>query len=912
MASTLLSTKLHIPAHRPGLVPRPHLIERLEAGLRGKLTLVSAPAGFGKTTALSEWVRYRDQSVAWLSLDKNDNELLGFLTYLIAALQRIDGDIGVDIQSVLEESLSPQFDILLTRLVSEIECIQDKFIAVLDDYHLIDSKPVHDALNFLIEYLPPSMHLVVLGRADPPLPISRLRVQGEVNEIRTPDLRFTKSEMIAFLNDLMGFNLSSKDIDTLERRTEGWIASLQLAALSMQGQDDRQAFIADFSGSHRYIIDYLVDEVMRQHPEDVQLFLMRTSILERFCSSLCEVVIGGDGIKEQSILDYLDRANLFLIPLDDHREWYRYHHLFADFLEQRLGEVEAQHIPELHRRASQWYESQGLVDEAIQHALVGGDQDSAIRLVDEIAPDLVVRRESNKLLKLVEQLPADRCQAFPMLCLWHAWALLFLGQLDKVEPVLEIVEANQKQASRIPIPGYVSTIRAYLANQRGHLEQAIDLSERALDLLSSAQTERITLIFRGAIIIWLGVNHRLLGDLDRASQLFVEAASLNHEAGNFYGVLAAIEQSAELAVLRGQLHHAEEINRQGLLMASKWTEKDGRGRGTSVAAAGPHLGLGAVLYQWNDLKESAPHLQRAMELLEMGEAWGRMFSYKMLAYNKLAEGDYEGSYDLLRKANTIRGTISVRQSNIADQPSLDQLGIMLSRAHSDLAYLLTDAIQRIENLGIQSYDEVDFTSPVGYRQESDYTDLSRMLIEQGRADDALPLIERLLQAAHSMGRYGDEIRYLILKALAFHALGDQEFAKSSLMLALQKARPEGYVRIFVDEGQPMAELLHMAILQDINPVYAHDLLTAFPEDMQGAVKTEMEPVTITKPLIEPLSEREIEVLRLMAGGYKYKEIADRMVISINTVRHHNRNIFSKLNVNSRVQAIARARELNLL
>jgi LuxR family maltose regulon positive regulatory protein len=387
MKTDLLASKFYFPPHRQNLVQRPHLLESLDAGLGGKLTLVSAPAGFGKTTAVSEWIRYCGLPTAWLSLDKNDNDLSRFLIYLIAALQRIDPEIGVKVQSVLEESPSPHFEILLTRLISEIERLPDQSIIVLDDYHLIHSKAVHDAINFLIEYLPPTIHLVICGRTDPPLPISRLRVRGEVNEVRTTQLRFTKGEVTAFLNDRMGFDLSSDGVAALEARTEGWVASLKLAALSMRGRDDWPEFIKKFSGSNRYVIDYLVDEVLARQPEKVQTFLLRTSILERFCAPLCEYVAGGS--EDLDIIDYLDRSNLFLVPLDDHRVWYRYHHLFSDFLGQRLREAEPDSIPELHRRANQWYENEGLIDDAIQHALTAGDMEGAARLVDKIAADLV-------------------------------------------------------------------------------------------------------------------------------------------------------------------------------------------------------------------------------------------------------------------------------------------------------------------------------------------------------------------------------------------------------------------------------------------------------------------------------------------------------------------------------------------
>jgi LuxR family maltose regulon positive regulatory protein len=852
--------------------------------------------------------------VVWLSLDKKDNDLARFLTYLIAAHQSIDGTIGVDIQAALDETQSPQFEILLTRLVNEIEVISDKFITVLDDYHLIKSKPVHDVLNFLIEYLPPTMHLVIAGRTDPPLPLSRLRVQRELSEIRTPDLRFTEAEVAVFLNDLMGFDLSSEDIATLKARTEGWVASLQLAVLSMHGREDWHEFITAFSGSHRYIIDYLVDEVMTRHPQEVQSFLRQTSILERFCAPLCDAVISEEGLGEKGIIDYLDRSNLFLIPLDDHREWYRYHHLFGDFLLQRFREEEPELIPKLHRRASQWYETEGLMDEAIRHALAAGDMERATRLVDAIAASLVVRKRSHKVLKWVDQLPPDLRQNYPMLCIWHAWGLVSRFQLDAVEPILKIAEANRDKEPGVPIPGYISTVRAYLSFHRGDFQKGIELCEQALEEMSDAAPDQMTLIFQGAAVIWLAENHRSLGDLDKASRLFDESATLNDEAGSIYAVLSSISHLADLAVIQGQLHRAEEIYQQGFQLAQRWTDKQGERPRTLVAESGLHLGLGTLLYQRNDLADASAHIRRAVELLELGEVQGRMHAYRMLAYLNRAEGDYEAAYDLLGKASSIRDDSGVRNVSISEEPSLEGLRIILSRARPEKAHLLMDAVRRFESLGLHPDDETGFSKPEDYPHELEYSDLARGLIALDRAAEALPLLMRLLEAARAMGRHGDEIRYLALIALAYHALGDTFSGVDSLSQALTLAESQGYVRLFVDEGEPMLELLKSLDQKSsaVGRTYVEQLLAAFGKVMDKERRTMKGNELTSSSLVEPLSERELEVLVLMTAGLKYKEVAEQLFISLNTVRSHTRNVYSKLNVNNRTQAIARAKELDLL
>jgi LuxR family maltose regulon positive regulatory protein len=487
-----------------------------------------------------------------------------------------------------------------------------------------------------------------------------------------------------------------------------------------------------------------------------------------------------------------------------------------------------------------------------------------------------------------------------------------MGKLEMVEPALSLAEGYQKKAPEAPNPGYITTVRAYLANLEGDLLKSANLTEQALEEMSNAAPDRITLIIRGAAVIWSGVNLRNLGNLDKARQLFIEAARLNQEAGNFYAALASFEQLAKLAVTRGQLHQALDTYRSGLELAQNWMDTDGKPQRTLIAAAGPQLGLGTVLYQLNDLAGAEAHIQYSTDLYEMGELWGKMDAYMMLAYLKQAKGEFDRSAALFRKACAIEDSIVVRQSNKSDLPSLMQLGILLSRAGPEMAHLITDVSQRVENLGVHASDEVDFSTPDGYPRELIYSDLARLLIALGRFDEALPLLTRLLEAAITIERHGDEIRYLVMIALAQHALGNTQTALDSLSQALALAEPQGYVRLFVDEGQPMAELLLSAISQNVAPEYASKLLAGFPKEIQHVVQYDKDLTANQQLLIEPLSEREIDVLHLMAEGYKYKDIAERLVISINTVRHHNRNIFGKLEVNSRIEAIARARELRLL
>jgi LuxR family maltose regulon positive regulatory protein len=455
-------------------------------------------------------------------------------------------------------------------------------------------------------------------------------------------------------------------------------------------------------------------------------------------------------------------------------------------------------------------------------------------------------------------------------------------------------------------------VRAYLANQQGDLLRSKNLTEQALEEMSKAKSDRTTLIFRGSAVIWLGVNHRLLGNLDKASQLFMEAAEINQEAGNFYAALASFEQLAKLAVIRGQLHQALDLYRSGLQLAQNWMDRGVKPQGSLIAAAGTQLGLGTVLYQLNDLDGSAAHIQQSADLFELGELWKKLDSYTMLAYLRQAQGEFEIAAELFRKACGIEDTLIVRQSKTTDLPSLTKLAILLSRTGPERVHLLTDASQRVEQLGVHANDEVDFSSPVDYPRELIYSDLACLLIAQDRAAEALPLLAQLLEAAITMERHGDAIRYLVMIALAHRALGNTQTAVDSLHQALTLAEPEGYVRLFIDEGQPMAELLNLAISQDIASAYARKLLAAFPKDILSAISIDKELIVNTQLLVEPLSDREIEVLRLMAEGCKYKEIAERLFVSINTVRYHTHNVYGKLAVNNRTQAIGRAKELNLL
>src|SRR5437588_1521367 len=538
MPTPILATKLYIPRLRPNVVSRPRLIERLHEGLHRNLTLIAAPAGFGKTTLVSEWLAGGARPTAWLSLDEGENDPARFLTYLVAALRTIAPTLGEGVLGALQSPQPPPPEAMLTALLNDLTTISDHLVLVLDDYHVLDAKAVDHALTFLLEHLPPQMHLVIATREDPPLPLARLRARGHLTEVRAADLRFTPSEAAAFLNQVMGLDLSAEDIAALERRTEGWIAGLQLAAISLQGREDVPGFIRAFTGSHHFVLDYLLEEVLGQQDARLQTFLLHTSILHRMSGPLCDAVLLDPSASGQATLEHLERANLFLVPLDNERRWYRYHHLFADLLRQRLhqsfvsspGDAESQ-VNELHRRASVWYEDHGLEIEAFHHAVAANDVEHATRLVEGKGMPLQFRGAVTPVLHWLESLPKTVLDARPSLWVMYASALSMTGQLTGVEPKLQAAEAALQGAEPDDqtrnLVGHIAAIRPLLAAAQNQVETIIAQSRRALEYLHPDN-----LAVRTATIWKLGIAYQLQGQRAAASQAYAEAIAVSEASGN--------------------------------------------------------------------------------------------------------------------------------------------------------------------------------------------------------------------------------------------------------------------------------------------------------------------------------------------------------------------------------------------
>jgi LuxR family maltose regulon positive regulatory protein len=888
MSTPLLSTKLHIPASHSLLVPRPNLIDLLNHGSQTKLTLISAPTGYGKTTLLGQWLADCSLPVAWLTLDKADNDPVRFLSYLIAALQRIEPDLGIDVLDALQSvgvasgrGPSP-LAALLTQFLNEIAAIRHSFFLILDDYHLVESGRIHEIVAYILDNQPAPLHLVIATRVDPPLPIARLRAQAQLVELRAVDLCFTLREASAFLNDVMGLALPMEQVDALEKRTEGWVAGLQLAGLSMQTHEDKTAFIEAFTGSHHYIMDYLLDEVLNRQSDLVREFLLRTSILERMTGTLCDALTGGsDG---QFVLEHLEQSNLFIVPLDEQHHWYRYHQLLADVLQSRLQQFHPEILPELHQRASEWFEANGFLEHAIRHAVSGGDLEKTAGLIEQNAMSMLMHGELVTLLNWIqpiEEIIDDR----PWLCTYKSWALTLSGQLDQVENWLKKAEHAKSllhQNNAVEFAGHIEAIRAYVASVRGEIAPAIEHAQKALEALPENNQA-----VRSVVTFTLGSAFRIKGDRISARQALKAARRAASQAGNRYLELGAVSSLADLTYDEGKLHQSFEIYKEMLQLATP------SGRHPLPPAGMALFGLGLIHYEWNELNAAEQNTQMAIKLCQR---WGHLHtlaaSFVLLSRVKQAQGDLDGAQQAIHKAEELT-RIHALALRVVSWVTAFQVGLWLAQGN------LEAAIRWAEESDITRVD--DFS----YLREAEFFALGRVFLATEKYDQVLELTRMLQDTAEATGRIGSLIETFVLQALAFQVKNDFPQALTSLERALTLAQPEGYIRVFVHEGALMADLLRRAGTQGIEAQFVAKLLSKFDQIAES-------PDAAVQPLIEPLSKRELEVLQLLADGLSNLEIADKLVITIGTVKAHTASIYRKLNVNSRTQAAARARELGLL
>ena len=868
MRDTILQTKLQAPPLRPSLVRRPGLTARLDSGLDGRLTLVCAPAGYGKTTLVAEWLVAGEHRVAWLSLDENDNDPRRFLGYLLAALRQVQAEFGQAAKGMLQSPQPPPDEVVLTALVNELAAVPRRTILVLDDFHVIHTPSINQQLSFLLDHQPPQMHLVVITREDPfGLPLSRLRARGQMVEIRQEDLRFSLGECADFLNQVMALNLSPPDIAALERRTEGWIAGLQLAAVSMQGRDDLPGFIRAFTGSSHFVLDYLIEEVFERQPAEVQDFLLKTSILDRLSAALCDAVT--EQKDSHKLLRTLDRSNLFVVPLDQSHTWYRYHHLFAELLRLRLRSSQGHSEGDLHRLASQWLASEGFLPEAIHHALSASEWQRAAELIGESSVMMLRRGELMTLLNWLKALPEEAVSDRPQLCRDYGWALTLTGQLVAADAYLQ--RAEGAALGDDALLGTILVARAYNLRARGDNRQAIECARRAQSILSQTDT-----LSRGLVALTLGLAYWTDGDFQESERAFLDVDQAAQQSGNHYARMTALTYLGMIQAVYGRLHRAAELCRQVIQLG-----------GQSPPVAPAHIELGALLYEWNDLESAAEHVQIGIEHCQRTGNPGILSDgYRTLAVVQQGRGDLVAALSTLRKADQLAESHQVaplagmRNAACHVQIALAQGDLVTASRWAEEVTEEADASLFYPRLGL---------TPV------------RVLLAQDRKDNAAVGLERLCETARREGWGSGVIEVRALQALAAPTPTD---ALAFLEDALKQAQPEGLIRTFVGKGQPMKLLLERlksegGELKD----YVLTILAAFGEP-GGA--------SVPQPLVEPMSERELEILRLLADGLSNREIAERLVITVGTAKSHVHHILGKLGSDSRMQAAAKARELGLL
>ncbi|HKY44697.1 MAG TPA: LuxR C-terminal-related transcriptional regulator [Pyrinomonadaceae bacterium] len=898
-----LTTKLFLPPARQTLVDRPVLLDQLKDGLRGKLTLVSAPAGFGKTSLVAAWRKESETPLAWFSLDEEDNEPVRFLDYLIGALQMVDEHLGDESAELLRRSTTPPLKVVLTSLLNEINAYDKEFVLAFDDYHVIKEHGIHEALSFLIERLGPHAHALIATRSDPPFPLGRLRARGDLKELRASDLRFDTSEAAAFLNDVMDLELTAKDVSALEERTEGWIAGLQLSALTLQGRENRSDLVKEFAGDNRFVLDYLLEEVLNCQTEHVQNFLLRTSVLTRFNGSLCDALT--DDQSGHETLEQLDRANLFLIRLDSRGEWFRYHHLFADLLRLKLKQKQASAIRELQIKASQWCEKNNLSEEAVHYALAAQDWDRALNLIEPIAFHQISLGGFERLRYWVETIPESAFVNRPLLFHFYIPTLIYTEDYERVERYIKLFETVEPESLRKQLGSLVWSTRSIIAAAQSKGDWAEECSRKAEQFLLPDDIKQRAVVMQTKV---RAASCR--GNTKEMENALLAAIPVYRQAQHLIFQVWGLTALGCMRMMQNRLYQAAE----DLQTALQFSRDNLQTRPETLLYS--HTFSCELYREWNDLETAKTHLNEALTIIRQTgrETFMAFVTENLRSLAFMLDLCDDGAHADVLIDNALRRV--KRCGNEVVEKQLEALkALMVLRRGGDISFVNRWA----EFSGLSADDEPD------YSKEISHFVLARWLIATGKAKQALPLLNRLLTAAQKASRIRHVIQILVMQALAHQTLGSEADALKSLEKALVLAQPESYIRTFIDEGEPLSKLL-LELLKQKGKKWE----TEKPEMLQyvvklkelfapsGPVPTAKIPVLAANEALpwwyaeDPLSERELEVLQHVARGLSNQEIADKLFLSAGTVKRHMSNIYQKLDVHSRTQALERARTLKVL
>ena len=904
MTDSLLATKLYTPPTRPTLVHRQRLIERLDDGLHQQLTLVSAPAGFGKTTLVAAYIANYEMPIAWLSLDKDDNQAGRFLSYLIAALHQADHAIGSKAAQIMAAPQQAQPEAILTSLINDLDGAHAEMILVLDDYQYISSQAVHGDIAFLLEHCPDSLHMVIVTRSDPPLPLARLRARGQMVELRAADLRFTESEAAQFLNEAMSLHLDSGSVAMLEERTEGWIAGLQMAALSMRDREDVFGFIEGFSGTNRYILDYLLEEVLANQTSEIQHFLLYTSILERLTAPLCDAILavgetsglGDEGAlnsasfsnrQSDSVLEYLERTNLFLVPLDDERIWFRYHHLFADLLRARLQQSRSSLVPTLHIQASAWLEQKGLIPEAIHHLLAAHEIDRAADLIERYGPAHLAESDPS-VLHMADSLPQEIILARPKIGLHQAWLFIIQGHIAKALPLLKDME---RQLAGTDSHSGQQWMRTVIASALAFLAPPASAPEfdRLPDYQRLDEIPAEELILRNAADFLYGMALARRGQYDRAVEVSVKCIQREKPLHRGVGIPTLVPFLTRIYLMQGRLHAAASLCREYLDPIKE------KGIRFLYTAGSMKIDLGEVLYEWNRLEEAEQHIRDG---LQVNEPWKNImtdaFGLIVLTRSLQAKREYTKAMQIVERFETrlLEGS----------RPREFEEDFRTMRVRTQLA---SGDLQNPSNWADRTQLSEDFDlHPERYRLT-----LARIRLAQNRYAEVEKMLLGTIPPAAAGSQTTRQLESNLLLAAAFAGQGRLSEALGLIETCLAMAETEGYIRVFLDVGEPVQELLTAYLKSDASAHkhYAQKILDAFSQS-----SIEGSPVPRPAGLIEPLTERELEVLSLIALGRTNQEIAQQLIVARGTIKAHAASIYRKLDVTNRTEAVARARQLGIL